>query len=151
MLFRKLFKYELKNILRSKTVLLGSFLLFVLTLSLIKISGDFSKSILVLFSALSVLVPLLAMLFASVYWYYSDRFTQLVLTMPLKRSEFFWARWTALVLALGGSLFVSLVAGFSVYSGLSWHLFVMWALLFYLVVIFISLCLFITIVISDRM
>jgi Cu-processing system permease protein len=151
MLARKVFKHEFRNIVRSRMIPLTAILIFVLGFSCIRIAGDFSKALLALYSILSVVVPLFAMLFTGVYWYYSDRFTQLVLTMPIQRSDLFIARWSALILALGGSIGIGLIGAFATHGGLSLSLFLACALILFLVVVFVSLGLCLAILCNDRM
>jgi Cu-processing system permease protein len=104
----RLFKYEMINLLRSRWIFLFAALSLTLSFTLVQITGDFEKSVVTLGAVTVVLVPLLSVLFASVSWYYSERFTQLLLTQPVPRSRVFLARITALLVALSLSFPVAL-------------------------------------------
>ncbi len=97
---RKILKYEFLNIIRSRWILFFSILLFVLSFALIQITGDYEKSLVALLSITSVLVPLVALFFTTVSWYYSDRFTELLLTQPIPRRQIFFARVLSLIASL---------------------------------------------------
>lgn len=147
----KAFKYEARNLLRSHFIWLSCLLITALGVVFIRLTGDFTKATLALFSILSVTVPLLSLLYSCIYWYYSDRYTQLILAMPIKRRDFFWARWLALVLVLSGCVCIGFCLSFAFYSGLSKELFLTCLYLTFLVLVFTSIGLLVANLVSDRM
>ncbi len=146
----KLFVYELKNISRSRWILLLSILVFVLSLGMLRISGDSTKALLSVESVLILGAPLFAGLFSVVYWYHSDRYTQLVLTMPVFRGDLFIARWLALVVSLGGGVVLGVVGAFSILGTFSLGLLLGLALILFVIVTFVSFGLLVGIICGDR-
>ncbi len=120
MILKKLFKYELLNIMRNRWVFTFAGLLLVLSYAFIHIAGDFSKATLSLSSVLTLLVPLAASLFSVVYWYYSDRFTEILLTQPVRRGDLVMARSLALALTWAATLALGIFPAFLMLGGLSW-------------------------------
>lgn len=103
------FKYELANVLRSKWLYLYTLLLALSTFGLSYLADDASKAQLSLVNILSVIVPLVSVLFTTTYWYSSDQFTELLLAQPVSRARLFWARIMALVGSLSFCVFLGLV------------------------------------------
>lgn len=101
MIARKILKYELLNIARNRWVFFYAAATAALAFAVYWISGDPAKAMVTLSSIHVILVPLIASLFASVYWYYNERFTELLLTQPMRRASVLLMRYVALTGALG--------------------------------------------------
>jgi len=100
MKYSKILKYEFLNIARNRWVFFYTLLMAGLSFSILKISGDAHKTSVTLSSVIVVLGPLVASVFTALYWYYNERFTELMLSQPLRRTSLLWMRWVALSLAL---------------------------------------------------
>jgi len=148
---KKIFKYEMKNILRNRWVFAYAVFIGLLTFSLIRIGGDFQKAILSLSGIVVVLIPLVASLFTALYWYYNDRFTELMLTQPLPRQTLYWARYFALSMSLSLCYLVGLVAAFLFYGTMSVSILLLGMVGVFLTFIFVAASLWISISIVDRM
>lgn len=85
----KIIKYEIQNVLRSKWIIIYMVGLLFVTFLVIRFSSDSSKIILSLMTLLLILNPLIGVLFGSIYIYNSREFIELVLSLPIKRSEIF--------------------------------------------------------------
>ena len=99
-----LFKYELRNALRSKWLYTYAALLFATCCGLIYIVDDFRKAIISLSSVLLVIVPLVSILFTVSYWYSAEAFTTTLLSQPVSRCRVYFARVCALIVALIASV-----------------------------------------------
>jgi Cu-processing system permease protein len=90
----KLSKYVLYDILRNKVVIAYTLFLFVVSLSLFQMEENSSKAVLSLLNIVLIVIPLVSMVFATIHWYNSYEFIELMLTQPVSRkrvllSEFF--------------------------------------------------------------
>lgn len=106
-MIQHLFKSELLNILKSRWCLLFTFLLAGISFAFLKISGDFHKTVLALSQLSTTLIPLATSFYVGLYWYYNDRYLELLLTQPIPRSSIYLARF----LALGSILSLCSFAG----------------------------------------
>lgn len=147
----KVLKYEFVNIRRNRWVFIYMGLMALISFAFIRIAGDFSKALLSLSEVLSVLVPLVSILFATVYWYYSERFTELMLTQPLPRPALFFGRWLAISTALGISLTLGVALPYLISGGLERGLILTLAVGFFLTFVFVTLGLLISVTVIDRM
>lgn len=89
-------------------IYLGFFL--ILTWAFLLLSGDLTKVIVSLQKPILILIPLIGILFGTMYYYSSREFIELLLAQPLSRASVF----TGMYLGLAVSLIVSLVVGVSV-------------------------------------
>lgn len=147
----KIFKYEILNILRNRWVFVYSAFLLGLTIVFLRISGDFSKTILSLSTVLNILIPLVSILFSVVYWYYSDRFTELLLTQPVLRRSILMARWGSLSLSLCACIAVGISLPLIFTGGMSTGLMLLLVTSFFLTFVFVTLGLWIAVGLLDRM
>lgn len=151
MSLRKILKYELLNLARNRWVFALTLIVAALSAGFIWMAGDFTKAVLSLSSVLTTLVPLLAALFAVVYWYYSDRFTELLLTQPIRRIELLAARWIAMSASLILAIAVGILLPFVALGGMDSGVLLVLATSAFLSMIFITLGIVIAASIGDRM
>lgn len=90
----KLSKYILYDILRNKVVIAYTLFLLIVSMSLFQMEENSSKAVLSLLNIVLIVVPLVSMVFATIHWYNSYEFIELMLTQPVSRkkvllSEFF--------------------------------------------------------------
>jgi Cu-processing system permease protein len=149
--FLKLFKWELVNVARNRWVFALAVLVLVLAETFIRMAGDFGKALTSLTSVTIVLVPLAAALFSNFYWYSSERATELLLTQPLRRGALFWARFLAIVLALGASFAIGTSLPFIIHGDPSPGWLVLAAVGAFLCVVFTAIGSFFAVVVTDRM
>jgi Cu-processing system permease protein len=116
-----LLKYEFLNVLRARWLFFYGAGFFVFTLSVLQFGGNGDKAVASLLNFVLLLVPMVSILYSSMYWYNSESFTVMLLTQPLRRSHVLLASWSAVFLALAGSfaLGTGLALAFSHQIGLS--------------------------------
>jgi len=102
-------RYECRNALRSKWLYAYTALLTLANLGFSYLAADVKRTDLALISVLTLLVPLVAMLFTTTYWYSSERFTELLLTQPVSRACLFWSRIFALTVCQNICLALALI------------------------------------------
>jgi Cu-processing system permease protein len=107
---KKILKYVIFDILRSKLVISYTLLLLVLTLGLIYAGNNVDKAVISLLNIALILVPLICIVFGTVHIYNSNKFIEMLLALPVKRSSIFWAEYLGLS--------VSLSIGFMIGAGI---------------------------------
>ena len=151
MVFKKVLKYELLNILRNRWIFIYVLFLFALSMTLIHLAGDYAKACVSLANIVVVFVPLVAGLFTTVYWYYADRFTELLLTQPLSRSDVFFARLISICTSLGLSFVIGINLAFLVHGTFNLGLVLLDLSGVFLTIIFVVLGALVGVSVPDRM
>ncbi len=111
----KVFRYQLENVRRSRAVLVYALLLLVVTHSLLHFGGGGSRALLSLLNVVLIFVPLVSLVFGTVYLYGAREFIELLLAQPVSRRALFTGLW--------GGLTLPLVLAFVLGTGLPflWH------------------------------
>lgn len=100
----RIVKYVLHDILRSRIAIGYTVFLFAATAGLFNMSGDGSKALASVLSVVLMLVPLMSLIFATIHWYNSYEFIELLSTQPLRRRTIFFGEYLGVALALGVAL-----------------------------------------------
>ncbi len=119
----KIARFILFDILKNKIVIFYTILLFIISWSVLGLENNFTKATLSLLNIVLLVVPLVSIIFSTIYVYNSSQFMELLLSQPVPRSKvwfnIFLGLCTALVLAflIGCGipilLYSSLETGFS--------------------------------------
>lgn len=147
----KVFKYEMMNILRNRWVFAYTLLVGLMGFALIRIGGDFQKAIVSLSGITVVLVPLISALFTTLYWYYNERFTELMLTQPIPRRTLFWTRFLALTSSLSVCYAIGVLSAFMIFGELNFSVLLLIVIATLLTFIFVAGASLISILVVDRM
>ena len=86
---RKILKYELHNLLRSRWLLGIAAVLFVVTEVLFRFGGEPAKTIASLTNIVLVVVPLVSVVLGTIYFYNSREFNELLLAQPVNRTSIY--------------------------------------------------------------
>lgn len=105
--FFSLVKYQLANVVRAKWMLAYALFFFFFTNALLMFGGDSSKAAASILTMTLLIVPMISILYAAIYWYNSESFTSLLLTQPLRRSSVFLSNWLSISLGLSVSFTLS--------------------------------------------
>jgi Cu-processing system permease protein len=97
---KTIIKYVLLDLLRNKTILVYTFILAALAVSVLSMSGNSSKGLLSLLNITLLFVPIISILFATIYFFNSVEFTELLLAQPIKRKTMILAEYTGVAFAL---------------------------------------------------
>ena len=99
-------KYQVQDNFRSKWIL-GCFIFF-LTFSywLISFTGDAAKVIMSLLNIILILIPLISIIFGTIYLYNNKNYITFMLTQPIKRSALYCGLYFGLVFPLLLSFFL---------------------------------------------
>jgi Cu-processing system permease protein len=104
--------YQLRDVLRSRTLLAyGAFFLLV-TEALLRFSGGDARALLSLMSVVLWVVPLVTLIYGTVYLYNAREFTELLLAQPVGRGQLFAGLYLGLTLPLALGVVVGVGAPF---------------------------------------
>jgi Cu-processing system permease protein len=97
---KTIIKYVLLDLLRNKTILVYTFILAVLAVAVLSMSGNSSKGLLSLLNITLLFVPIISILFATIYFFNSVEFIELLLAQPIKRKTMILAEYAGVAFAL---------------------------------------------------
>jgi Cu-processing system permease protein len=107
---KKITKYVLTDILRNKIVIGYTIFLLLISLSMFNLEDTASKGLLSLLNIILIIVPLVCVIFSTIYIYNSAEFIELLVSQPLKRKQL----WASLFTGLAGSLALSFLIGIGI-------------------------------------
>jgi Cu-processing system permease protein len=103
----RIIKIILLDILKSKIVLAYTFILAILSWSSFALEDNSAKGLLTILNVILFTVPLVSILFATIYLYNSSEFIELLLSQPIKRKKI----WISLFLGLSFSMAAAFFVG----------------------------------------
>lgn len=92
----KIVKYVITDLLRSRTMMVYAAVLLVLSLSVFGIEDNADKGVVSLLNIILFVVPLVSIIFSTVYLYNSAEFIELLVSQPLKRRTIWLSIFTGL-------------------------------------------------------
>lgn len=145
----KIVKYVMADILRNKIVIGYTMFLLLISLSVFNLDDNATKGLLSLLNLVLIIVPLVAIIFSTIYIYNSAEFIELLVSQPLKRKKI----WVSLFAGLGGSLSMSILVGIGIpvliYSPTATGL-IMVAMAVLLTIIFVSIAMLAAVLTRDK-
>jgi Cu-processing system permease protein len=103
----RIVKYVLRDILRSRIVLAYGFFMLAASFGLFLLGGDASKGLVGLLSLVILVVPLLCLVFATIHFYNSYEFIELLAAQPIRRRNILAGQYCG----VAGALTTALLAG----------------------------------------
>jgi Cu-processing system permease protein len=100
---KTIIKYVLLDLLRNKIILVYTLILAVLAISVLNLDSNPSKGLLSLLNVTLLFVPLITILFATIYFFNSIEFTELLLSQPIKRQKVILAEYTGVASSLSAA------------------------------------------------
>jgi len=104
---KKIIKYVMIDILRNKIMLAYTVFLLLISLSIFNLEDNSAKGLLSLLNIILIVVPLVSILFSSIYVYNSAEFLELLASQPLKRRTL----WLSIFSGVSGSLVLAFFVG----------------------------------------
>lgn len=104
---KKILKYVIVDIVQNKIVLIYTFLLLVISLSVFSLENNSAKGMLSLLNIVLIIVPLICAVFSTIYIYNSGEFIVLLVSQPLKRRTI----WLSIFYGLAASLSLAFFIG----------------------------------------
>ena len=106
----KLIKYVMVDILRSKVIIAYTLFLLVISLSIFNLEDNAAKGLLSLLNIILIIVPLVSLIFSTIYMYNVNEFIELLVSQPLKRTQ--------ILLSLYAGICFSLLTAFAIGAGI---------------------------------
>ncbi|MBS1650848.1 MAG: ABC transporter permease subunit [Bacteroidetes bacterium] len=103
----RLIKYIVLDILKNKIILVYTLILSALAWSVFSLEDNSTKGVLTLLNVILLTVPLVSVIFSTIYLYNSSEFIELLLSQPINRSKI----WKSLFFGLVISLLLSFLIG----------------------------------------
>lgn len=100
-------KYILADILKNKIVIAYTVVLFILSMSIFTFEDSATKGVLSLLNMLLFIVPLVSVIFSTIYLYNSSEFIELLVSQPLKRQSI----WMSVFFGLASALCLACLIG----------------------------------------
>ncbi len=103
---KKIIKYVMADILRNRIVLVYTAFLFITSFSMFSLEDNASKGLLSLLNIILIIVPLVSIIFSTIYVYNSAEFIELLVSQPLKRKTIWLSLFTGLASSLSLAFFI---------------------------------------------
>jgi Cu-processing system permease protein len=114
---KKIIKYVIIDICRNKIILAYTIFLLLLSLSIFNLEDNSAKGLLSLLNIVLIIVPLVSILFASIYVYNSAEFLELLVSQPLKRKGIWLSMFGGLAFSLALSFLIGVGIPVIMYDG----------------------------------
>ena len=101
-------KYMILDLVRNKTILVYTIILAVLSTSILAFDSNASKGLRSLMNITLLFVPIVTILFATIYYFNSIEFTELLLAQPVKRPAVLLAEYIGLSVSLLFAYFIGI-------------------------------------------
>lgn len=102
----KIVRYELENVVRSRWVIAYGVFFLLITEILLRLGGSSPRALISLLNVVVLLIPLVTIVFGTIYWHGAREFTELLLAQPVRRSTLFHGLFAGLVLPLSAAFAV---------------------------------------------
>ncbi len=96
----RIIKFIFLDILKNKIVLVYTLILAILSWSAFSLEDNSTKGILTLLNIILLTVPLISVIFSTIYLYNSSEFIELLLSQPIKRTKIWWSLFFGLSFSL---------------------------------------------------
>jgi Cu-processing system permease protein len=103
---KKIIKYVIVDILRNKIVLAYTLFLLAISLSVFNLEDNATKGMLSLLNIVLIIVPLVSIIFSTIYVYNSSEFIELLVSHPLRRNKIWISIFSGLAVSLSLAFFV---------------------------------------------
>lgn len=97
---QKITRYVCYDLARNKIVLAYTAVLFLISMGLFSMEEQSGKAVMSLLSIILLAVPLISLIFSSIYYYNSYEFTELMLCQPVSRNRIILSQYTGVGVAL---------------------------------------------------
>lgn len=106
----KVIKYVMVDILRSKVALAYTIFLLAISLSIFNLEDNSAKGLLSMLNIILIIVPLVSLIFSTIYMYNSVEFIELLLSQPIQRKN--------LLLSIYAGICLSMIIAFAIGAGI---------------------------------
>lgn len=103
----RLIRFVIVDIIKNKTVLGYLVLLSIFSWSIFGLEDNYNKGVLTMLNIMMLIIPLVSIIFSTIYIYNSSEFIDLMVSQPLKRNRI----WISLFIGSGVSHIIAFLAG----------------------------------------
>jgi len=103
---KKILKYVIVDIAQNKIVLIYTLLLLVISLTVFNLEDNAAKGMLSLLNIVLIIVPLICIIFSTIYIYNSSEFIELLVSQPVKRRTIWLSIFSGLASSLSLAFFI---------------------------------------------
>lgn len=112
----RIMRYVLLDVLRNRWVLGYALFFLVATDALLRLDGTGARATISLLNLVLLLVPLVTIVFGTMYWHGAREFNELLLTQPVDRSSLFHGLFAGLVVPLSAAFVIGVSIPFLVHG-----------------------------------
>lgn len=96
----RILKYIILDIIKNKIVIFYAIILTLFSWSAFSLEDNAAKGLLTLLNIILLTVPLVSILFSTIYIYNSNEFIELLVSHPIKRAKIWWGLFSGLCISL---------------------------------------------------
>lgn len=115
----KIVRFELANVARNRWVIAYAAFFFVVSDVLLRLGGSAPRALLSLLNVVLLLIPLVTIVFGTIYWHSSREFTELLLTQPVQRSALYHGLFAGLVLPLSAAFAIGITVPLALHRAIT--------------------------------
>ncbi|MGN6602863.1 MAG: ABC transporter permease subunit [Ginsengibacter sp.] len=112
----KIIKYVITDILRNKVVIIYTLLLLAISFTVFNLEDNTSKGLLSLMNIVLIIVPLICIIFSTIYIYNSSEFIELLVSQPLRRKQIWISLYAGMAIALTLAFVIGIGIAVMLYS-----------------------------------
>lgn len=113
---KKIIKYVITDILRNKVVIGYTLLLLAISFTVFNLEDNTAKGLLSLMNLVLIVVPLICIIFSTIYIYNSSEFIELLVSQPLQRRDIWISLYAGMAIALTLAFFIGIGIAVIIYS-----------------------------------
>lgn len=102
----KVSRYVLYDILRNKVIIGYTLFLFIVSMSMFRMEENESKVILSMLNIVLIVIPLVSMVFATIHYYNSYEFIEMMLSQPISRKRILLSEFAGVSFSLLASFLI---------------------------------------------
>ena len=118
-LMTEILKYVIHNTIRSKWVVVYLFFFFFVGYALFAFSGNVNKAYISLMNIILIVIPLVSLIFGSIYLYNSREFIEMMLSQPIDRKSLFLGIYLGTTIPLASSYAIGMLLPFVIFGNIS--------------------------------
>ncbi|MDP2366160.1 MAG: ABC transporter permease subunit, partial [Ignavibacteria bacterium] len=115
-LMTEILKYVIHNTIRCKWVIIYLFFFFFVGYALFAFSGDVNKAYISLMNIVLIVIPLVSLIFGSIYLYNSREFIEMMLSQPIDRKSLFLGIYFGTTIPLASSYAIGMLLPFVLFG-----------------------------------
>ena len=105
---KTIIKYVLLDLLKNRIIIVYTLILALLAVSVLNLDDNPSKGLLSLLNVSLIFVPIITILYSTIYFFNTIEFTELLLSQPIRRQNVILSEYLALALALSAAYIIGI-------------------------------------------